>query len=63
MIYEYTFGVYVEADDEQGAWEKVRPISEALDKIDYEGDSAVSGPFPLSKSVLRQQRMDRMGRS
>jgi len=43
--YEYTFGVYVDADDEQAAWEIVRPISEALDRIDAEGDSAVEGPF------------------
>jgi len=57
-IYEYAFGVYVEADDEQQAWEKVRPISQELDKIDAEGDSAVEGPFEVSKSVLRQIRME-----
>ena len=62
-IYEYSFGVYIEAEDEQKAWEKVRPISETLDKLDYEGDSAVEGPFPVSKSILRQQRMEGMGRS
>ena len=43
-VYEYSFGVYVEADNEQEAWEKVRPISEKLDEIDVEHDSAVEGP-------------------
>lgn len=57
-IYEYAFGVYVKADDEQAAWERVRPISEALDEIDYEGGAAVEGPFEVSKSVMRQIRMD-----
>ena len=32
-------------DDEQAAWEIVRPISEALDRIDAEGDSTVEGQF------------------
>lgn len=43
-VYEYSFGVYVEADNEQAAWERVRPVSEKLDEIDVEGDSAVEGP-------------------
>lgn len=38
--YEYQFGVFVDAANEQAAWEKVRPISEALDKLDAEGESA-----------------------
>jgi hypothetical protein len=44
-VWEYTFGVFVAAADEQAAWEIVRPISEALDAIDVEGDSSVEGPF------------------
>ncbi len=44
-IYEYQFGVYVEADNEQDAWEQVREISEALDGIDVEGDSTTQGPM------------------
>ncbi len=43
-VYEYEFGVFVRADDEQAAWEQVRAISEALDKVDIEGDSSVEGP-------------------
>jgi hypothetical protein len=42
--YEFSFGVFVDAADEQKAWEKVRPASELLDKIDAEGDSAIEGP-------------------
>jgi len=42
-IYEYTFGVYVEADNEDEAWERVRAVSELLDRIDVEGDSATEG--------------------
>ncbi len=48
--YEYQFGVYVDADSEEDAWEKVREISQALDKIDAEGTSVVEGPFPVSTS-------------
>lgn len=44
-IYEYQFGVAVEAPDEATAWEMVRPISEALDALDVEGDSTTDGPF------------------
>lgn len=51
-IYEYEFGVFVEADDEQDAWEKVRAISEALDAIDVENDSAVEGPFIVEEKML-----------
>ena len=43
-IYEYEFGVQVRAKNAQEAWEKVRAISEALDAIDVEGDSATEGP-------------------
>jgi hypothetical protein len=53
-VYEYTFGVYVEAEDEQDAWEKVRPISEALDKIDVEGDSASEGPNEVPLAFAKQ---------
>jgi hypothetical protein len=52
-IYEYSFGVYVEADDEQAAWEQVRSVSEALDKIDAEGDSATDGPFLVEEGSQR----------
>lgn len=44
-IYEYQFGVYVRAEDEAEAWELVRPVSEALDSLDIEGDSVVEGPW------------------
>lgn len=44
--FEYTFGVYVDAEDEREAWEKVRRVSEELDRIDAEGESAVDGPVP-----------------
>lgn len=43
--YEYQFGVYVDADSEEDAWEEVREVSETLDKIDVEGTSVVEGPF------------------
>ena len=48
-IYEYQFGVYVEADNEQDAWEKVREVSERLDSIDIEGDSVTDGPREVDK--------------
>lgn len=38
--YEYQFGVYVDAENEQEAWEKVRKVSEMLDGIDAEHESA-----------------------
>lgn len=44
-VWEYQLGVFVAAADEQAAWEVVRPISEALDRIDVEGDSSTDGPF------------------
>lgn len=44
-IYEYQFGVFVEAEDEAEAWEKVRAVSETLDTLDTEGDSVVEGPW------------------
>jgi len=47
-IYEYQFGVFVEADSEQDAWEKVRVVSETLDRIDVEGDSTMEGPRLLN---------------
>lgn len=50
-IYEYEFGVFVEADNEQDAWEKVREISEALDEIDVENDSTVEGPFEVKEGI------------
>jgi len=53
-VYEYEFGVYVEADNEQDAWEKVREISEALDKIDVEGTSTTDGPTEVTPTVLHQ---------
>lgn len=53
-IYEYTFGVYVEADNEQDAWEKVRAVSETLDTIDVEGDSVTEGPRPLDGRESRE---------
>lgn len=52
-IYEFEFGVYVKAADEQEAWEKVRPVAEALDKLDVEGDSSVDGPVPVPYEVER----------
>ena len=51
-IYEYTFGVWVEAEDEQAAWEKVRAISEALDAVDLEGDSTTDGPSELTPTQI-----------
>ncbi len=48
--YEYQFGVYVDADTKEDAWEEVREISQALDKIDAEGTSVVEGPFLVSTS-------------
>lgn len=51
-IYEYQFGVYVEAEDEQAAWEKVRAISEALDAVDVEGDSTTEGPSEVTPTVV-----------
>lgn len=50
-VYEYTFGVYVRAEDEAKAWEKVREISQRLDDIDIEGDSAVEGPTEIPETV------------
>jgi len=47
-IYEYQFGVFVEADSEQDAWEKVRVVSETLDRIDVEGVSTMEGPRLLN---------------
>jgi hypothetical protein len=44
-VYEYQFGVYIEAESIDDAWEKVRPISEALDILDIEGQSATEGPW------------------
>ncbi len=49
--YEYQFGVYVDADSEEDAWEEVREVSEALDKIDVEGTSVVEGPFPVKEDA------------
>lgn len=49
-IFEYQFGVFVEAEDEHEAWEKVRPISEALDRLDTEGESAVEGPWEVAST-------------
>lgn len=43
--YEYQFGVYIEADSEQAAWDKAWRISAALDAVDVEGESVVEGPF------------------
>lgn len=43
--YEYQFGVYIEADDEQQAWDKVWRISAALDALDVDGESVVEGPM------------------
>ena len=48
MRYEYQFGVYVDADSPEDAWEMVREVSETLDKIDAEGPSVVEGPFPVT---------------
>ena len=47
MIYEYSFGVFIEAASEEEAWEKVRPISEQLDKLDIESASTTDGPFEI----------------
>lgn len=44
-IYEFQFGVYVEAEDEQDAWKKVRKIAEELDKLDVEHDATIDGPW------------------
>jgi len=51
-LYEFEFGVYVDAATEADAWEKVRKVSEALDRIDSEGDSAVQGPTPVDDGAL-----------
>lgn len=40
MIYHVQIGMYVEADDEQDLWERVRPIAQECDKLDAEGESA-----------------------
>lgn len=40
MIYHVQLGAYVEAADETELWKKVGPISEQLDTLDAEGDSA-----------------------
>ena len=50
-VFEYQFGVFVRAKDEQEAWELVRPISEALDALDIEGQSAVEGPWDRTKEM------------
>lgn len=42
-LYMYEFGVIVEAETEQDAWELVRQASQALDKVDIE-ESTVEGP-------------------
>lgn len=46
----YEFGVIVEADTEEDAWEQVRMASQALDKADFEGESSVEGPTPCKKN-------------
>lgn len=58
-LYMYEFGVIVEAETEEDAWELVRQASQALDKIDFEGESSVDGPtlcdkrgFPGLKSSI-----------
>ncbi len=62
-IYEYQFGVYVEADNEQDAWEQVRAISEALDGIDVEGDSTTQGPDELTPTqVYEIEQRQRQGK-
>jgi hypothetical protein len=43
-VYEYQFGVFVQADSEEEAWERVRSVSEQLDNIDVENKSSVDGP-------------------
>ncbi len=49
--YEYQFGVYVDAEDKEDAWEQVREISQALDRIDAEGTSEVEGPTLVNLDV------------
>lgn len=47
MIYEFEFGVFIDAEDEQDAWQQVRHISAQLDDVDIEGDSSVGGPYEV----------------
>ena len=44
-MYEYTFGVYVEAKNEEEAQEKIQPVVKLLHELDFEGDEAVEGPI------------------
>lgn len=52
-IYEFQFGVYVQASDEQAARDSVREISKKLDEIDVEGDSTLNGPFNVRDTEIR----------
>lgn len=51
-IYEFEFIVYVEADDERDAGDKVREISKLMDTLDVKGQSERKGPDELTPTQV-----------
>lgn len=43
--YEYQFGIVVEADDSQKAFEKLDALMDLLKELDFEHDPEIEGPF------------------
>lgn len=43
--YEFELGVYIDADSEQEAHDKLIPVMDMLRELDSEGDPAIDGPF------------------
>lgn len=44
-LYEYQFGIVVEADDEQAAHAKLSKVMDLLADLDAEGDPSMDGPW------------------
>lgn len=47
--WEYQFGVYVEADTAEAAWQKLLPADKILTEIDP--DYVIEGPWPATPST------------
>ncbi len=47
-IYQYQFLLYIEAVDKRDAKEQVRDISKAMNELDVEGFSEMTGPSEIT---------------
>lgn len=55
--HEFVIGLYVEADTQQEAWDKISPALQILEKLDPEGEATVEhvGIYPVGGPLTNER--------